>query len=101
MTRQRLRESVLTELAEPCPYCDGSGYLKSKDTISYEIIREIRHKAGKPGVTAVEVHAGSRIIDKLREFEQEGLKRLEKESGVRISFRSVEGRLGKYEVKAS
>jgi len=73
----------------------------SKDTISYEIIREIKHKAGKPGVTAVEVQAGSRIIEKLREFEQEGLKRLEKESGVRISFKPVEGRLGKYEVKAS
>ena len=101
MTRQRLRESVLTELAEPCPYCDGSGYLKSKDTISYEIIREIKHKAGKPGVTAVEVQAGSRIIEKLREFEQEGLRRLEKESGVRISFKPVEGRIGKYEVKAS
>ena len=39
MTRKRIRESLGRTLCEPCFYCDGKGYLKSKTTICYEIYR--------------------------------------------------------------
>jgi ribonuclease G len=42
MTRKRVRESVTRVLNEPCGYCDGRGHVKSKITIAYEILREIR-----------------------------------------------------------
>jgi ribonuclease G len=42
MTRKRVRESVTRVLNEPCSYCDGRGHVKSKITIAYEILREIR-----------------------------------------------------------
>jgi ribonuclease G len=98
MTRQRVRESILTELAEPCPYCEGSGYLKSKDTISYEIIREIKSRIVKPFVKKLEVQASPRVIHRLKESELENLRKLEKEHGVDIAYKPVEGRIGKFEV---
>jgi ribonuclease G len=42
MTRKRVRESLSRVICRPCPYCDGSGTIKSAATISYEILREIR-----------------------------------------------------------
>ncbi len=48
MTRKRTRESLGRLLHEPCFYCDGTGHLQSKETIAYEILREIRRKSGRP-----------------------------------------------------
>lgn len=41
MTRKRTKESIGQVLCEPCFYCDGEGYLKSKQTVCYEILREL------------------------------------------------------------
>jgi ribonuclease G len=54
MTRKRTRESLGRLLHEPCFYCDGTGQLQSKETIAYEILREIRRKrADLPGYSVV------------------------------------------------
>jgi ribonuclease G len=45
MTRKRVRESVTRVMNEPCSYCDGRGHLRSRITIAYEILREIRRDA--------------------------------------------------------
>ena len=45
MTRKRVRESLGRMLNEPCPYCEGKGYVRSKVTVVYEIFREIRREA--------------------------------------------------------
>ncbi len=44
MTRKRTRESLLHSLTEPCTYCEGKGYTKSRNTIAYELLREIRRQ---------------------------------------------------------
>jgi ribonuclease G len=40
MTRKRTRNSVASMLCEPCFYCEGNGYLLSKQTICNNIYRE-------------------------------------------------------------
>ena len=42
MTRKRDRENLNRYLCDPCPYCDGTGQIKSASTVSYEAFREIR-----------------------------------------------------------
>ena len=44
MTRKRTRESLLHSLTEPCTYCEGKGYTKSRQTVAYELLREIRRQ---------------------------------------------------------
>jgi ribonuclease G len=58
MTRKRTRESLGRLLHEPCFYCDGTGHLQSKETVAFEILREIRRKRHDlPGYTvAVNCH---------------------------------------------
>ncbi len=41
MTRKRVRESITQTLLEPCPYCDGDGLVKGKDTVLMEIYRDL------------------------------------------------------------
>lgn len=51
MTRKRTRKPLTRFLSEPCFYCDGDGYLISKQSICYNIYREILRKT--PDMTGV------------------------------------------------
>ena len=47
MTRKRTRETLNRMLCEPCFYCEGEGYLKSRRTICYNIYDEMRRESGE------------------------------------------------------
>jgi ribonuclease G len=42
VTRKRVKQSLERVLTEPCPYCSGSGVIKSSSTICYEILSEVK-----------------------------------------------------------
>src|SRR5712691_5447259 len=42
VTRKRVKQSLERVLTEPCPYCSGTGAIKSSSTICYEILSEVR-----------------------------------------------------------
>ena len=42
VTRKRVKQSLERQLTEPCPYCSGSGSIKSSATICFEILTELR-----------------------------------------------------------
>lgn len=48
ISRERIREDILSVLCSPCPYCDGRGFIKSATTVSHEIFREIRLIGASP-----------------------------------------------------
>lgn len=58
MTRKRKREDLIHYLCEPCFYCQGRGFLKSKRTIFYEILKELEKVALRTisSKLAVKVH---------------------------------------------
>ncbi|MDH3975460.1 MAG: Rne/Rng family ribonuclease [Deltaproteobacteria bacterium] len=45
MTRKRIRNNIVKMLCKPCEYCEGRGYLKSKESISFDIMRNIMKEA--------------------------------------------------------
>ncbi|MGH9454975.1 MAG: Rne/Rng family ribonuclease, partial [Terriglobia bacterium] len=47
LTRKRVKQSLERTLCEPCPYCTGSGWVKSVVTVSYEIVAETRKMASQ------------------------------------------------------
>ena len=58
MTRKRTRETLNRMLCEPCFYCEGEGYLKSRRTVCYNIYRDMPRESGEmlaPGIT-LKVH---------------------------------------------
>ncbi len=87
MTRKRTRESLEHLLCEPCPTCQGRGYVKTAETVCYEIFREIlrcaRAYQAPSGYTVI---ANAAIIDRLLSTEAPAVSDLEHFIGRVIKF---------------
>jgi ribonuclease G len=70
MTRKRTKESIGRLLCESCFYCEGEGYLKSKQTVCYEILRELererRDMHGRNIMVMVHPDVAARFYDEER-----------------------------------
>jgi len=86
LTRQRTRESILNTLADPCQICLGIGRIKSKDTISYEILRKIKYLAFKPKTKSITIEAHTDIINNILMNEEGNITSLKKSRGLEIEF---------------
>ena len=42
ITRKRVKSSLERQLTEPCPYCSGTGTIKTSATICYDILTEVK-----------------------------------------------------------
>ncbi len=45
MTRKRVKQSLERTMCAPCDYCEGAGWIKSPQTVCYEILEEARRLA--------------------------------------------------------
>ncbi len=45
MTRKRVKQSLERTMCAPCEYCEGAGWVKSPQTVCYEILGEARRLA--------------------------------------------------------
>ncbi len=85
MTRKRTRASLNMLLTEPCSYCEGKGVLKSRQTVCYEIFRELERECALPDSEGhVYVMVNPEIETMLREEEQDSIIDLEKRINKRI-----------------
>ncbi|MBW1667885.1 MAG: Rne/Rng family ribonuclease [Deltaproteobacteria bacterium] len=102
MTRKRTRENINRLLSEPCFYCEGTGVLKSKRSICYEIFRDIeREILPVIGGEDIYIHVHPEIEHVLREEEQQPIMDLEKRINRRIIIVPNENfHLEQYEIKA-
>ncbi|PIR17118.1 MAG: Rne/Rng family ribonuclease [Deltaproteobacteria bacterium CG11_big_fil_rev_8_21_14_0_20_49_13] len=78
MTRKRTRDDLRNMLTDPCPYCDGKGYLKSPTTICYEIFRDIIREASRTKSKQITVHANPSVANVLYNEERKFVEDLEK-----------------------
>lgn len=88
MTRKRVRESLLKTLTEPCPHCEGTGFVKSRVTVCYEIFREIKREMPRLRGKKIVVHAHPTVADLLYDEERHGIEELEKRLGKRIAIKA-------------
>ena len=79
MTRKRNRESLRRLLTERCFYCDGAGFLKSKQTICYEIFRKIKRDAGSWPAGAIVVEVNPKIGNMLLKEESSFVEMIERD----------------------
>ena len=77
LTRKRSRESLSDLLQEPCPYCHGTGQMKTAETVCYEIFRAVMREYRAYSAEMTTVIAAPTVIDRLIDEESEALADLE------------------------
>lgn len=90
MTRKRTRESLSRLLCEPCFYCDGRGYLKSKSTVCHEIFRELKRNLPDFHGDMVTIQANPGVVEMLLDDERPGIEDWEKKSGKKAVIKARE-----------
>ncbi|CAK0772248.1 RNase G [Gammaproteobacteria bacterium] len=76
MTRKRTRESLAHILCEPCPICRGRGFVKTVETVAYEIFREILREARQFDPEQFLVLTSQEVLDLLLDDESSSLAEL-------------------------
>jgi ribonuclease G len=87
MTRKRVRESLGRTLSTTCPYCEGKGFVKSPDTLCYEILRTIK-KMARHGSQKIIITAHPVVAEMLSDEEMLGIEDVESRYGVKVMIRA-------------
>lgn len=57
ITRKRTTESNISSMTESCPYCNGNGIIKSRDTIVFQMFRDIQREVKLYGSRLINIKA--------------------------------------------
>ncbi len=87
VTRKRVKQSLERQLTEPCPYCSGSGSIKSASTICSEILMELRKIGPELDGRGVMLRVNPDIARALKEEESAVLRDLEQTLGKPVTIK--------------
>ena len=90
MTRKRTVESLERQLCEPCHECGGRGTLKTSETVTYEIFREITRAVRQFEAARLLVIASPKVVARITDEESAAVAELEEFLGKSIRFQADE-----------
>jgi len=90
MTRERVRNSIARMLCDPCPHCEGRGFVKSKATVTFEIVRELKSFGYDFEVKELVVMISPDLIDYIYDNESLSLDNLEYAMRKKITLKKVD-----------
>ncbi|HQX91278.1 MAG TPA: ribonuclease G [Thermomonas sp.] len=88
MTRKRTVESLERQLCEPCHECTGRGMVKTAETITYEIFREIVRAVRQFDAARLLVIASPKVVGRITDEESNAVAELEEFIGKSIRFQA-------------
>jgi len=93
MTRKRTRESLAHLLCEPCPGCEGRGFVRTPETVCNEIFREIVRQSRQFASRELLILAHQDVVDRLLDEESATLGELEAQVGrpIRLQVEALYG----------
>ncbi|WP_045760952.1 ribonuclease G [Xanthomonas albilineans] len=90
MTRKRTVESLERQLSEPCPQCGGRGSIKTAETVTYEIFREITRAVRQFDAARLLVIASTKVVARITDEESSAVAEMEEFLGKTIRFQADE-----------
>ncbi|KAF1710365.1 ribonuclease G [Pseudoxanthomonas kalamensis DSM 18571] len=88
MTRKRTVESLERQLSEPCPECGGRGSIKTAETVTYEVFREITRATRQFEAARLLVIASPKVVARITDEESQAVAELEEFLGKSIRFQA-------------
>lgn len=99
MSRQRLRAGVVAGSTVPCPHCGGQGIVRSVESTSLRVLRNLEEEAQKQRCEGMVVHVAADVGFYTLNQKRAELARLETEYDVTIAFEPREGlKVGDFEI---
>ncbi|MEO5895073.1 MAG: Rne/Rng family ribonuclease, partial [Vicinamibacterales bacterium] len=87
VSRTRVKQSLERQLTEPCPYCSGSGSIKSSSTVCFEILTELKKIGSDIEGTGVILRVNPDIARALKEEESSVFREMTHVLGKSITLR--------------
>jgi ribonuclease G len=87
ITRKRVKQSLERVLTEPCPYCSGTGVIKSSSTICYDILSEVKKVGPDLNGHRLLLRVNPDIARALKEEESAVLQDLEQSIGKDVTIK--------------
>jgi ribonuclease G len=87
VTRKRVKQSLERQLTDQCPYCSGTGTIKSSATICFEILNEMKKIAPDLNGQQVVLRINPDIARVLQGEEASVLREVERTVGKRIALK--------------
>jgi ribonuclease G len=87
VTRKRVKQSLERMLTEPCPYCSGTGTVKSTATICFDILTEMKKLSSELNGHGVLLRVNPDIAKALKDEESAILRDVERAVGRKVTIK--------------
>ncbi len=88
MSRQRLRASVIEITGDPCPHCNGTGYIQSTDWMALQVLRAVEDEAARQKASEIELSISSEVALYLLNQKRQLLSELEERNSLRVTIKT-------------
>jgi ribonuclease G len=88
MTRKRTRDTLTRIMCQPCPYCEGTGKVKSVNSVCFEILREISKTMKEDRAKKVSIFAHPEVCSQLTREDFVIIENLEERLGKQLVIRA-------------
>lgn len=88
MTRQRQRPSIKRSVFYDCPHCNGSGLIKTPESMSLEIVRVLQLLTHRKGVRKITMSVAPPVASLVLNQRRTHLYELEQKTGALINIRT-------------
>ena len=90
ITRKRVKSSLERQLTEPCPYCSGTGTIKTSATICYDILTEVKKVSAELDGYSLVLRVNPEIARALKDESRSVFRELEAAVGRPVTVRTDE-----------
>jgi ribonuclease G len=91
MTRKRTRANLVQTVCEPCSFCEGRGYVLSRQSVAFKVLREIRTDLPRFCGRRIAVTVSPQVAEQLLTAGNESLAALGADLGREIEVRARPG----------
>jgi ribonuclease E len=84
MTRQRIRPSLKRSVYKDCPGCNGTGVVKTAESMAIEVVRLLMFAAQREGISRVSVTVSEDVANYLHNKKRREIARLEDQGNMTI-----------------
>ncbi|HUZ73619.1 MAG TPA: Rne/Rng family ribonuclease [Stellaceae bacterium] len=88
LSRQRLRPSLLEASTQPCPYCNGSGHIRSIESTALHVLRAIEEEGMRRRSAEISVAVPTKVALYVLNQKRVALQQAEAHFGFRVTITS-------------